>query len=326
MTQQYGNVNDTAGYTEAFYQAYKAGYEAVLQESLDVYAGATRVDALEGERKAYDFLGTIELSPKTDRFGDLPVEEIDHNRRWIEPSWFQKAVFVDDLDKVALHTDPKGDYITALAKAAIRKKNDVVYAAFDAKVQGGKDYVDGTSDYYSFNDTAIGSIASEGGRTIPHDATSGFAAGGTSGGLTIDKLILAREALTTLHNNPNQIFNLALSPRQLSDLHNEAVTQSLDTSPFRMLADGIIRPFHGFKFIVDYNITKGSSNDIDADTDIYPCWAFTDDAILFAQHASPMIKVDWIPRKQVWQISARIGFGAIRMDEDRVLKIECATV
>jgi hypothetical protein len=329
MTQQYGNVNDTAGYSQAFYQAYKAGYEHILQEEMDVYAGRVRMDTIEGERKAYDFLGSIDLSEKVTRFGNVPVEEIDHNRRWLTPRWFHKAVYVDDLDKIALHTDPTSDYIRALAKGAIRTKNDVTFAAFEADVQGGKDYVAGTSDYYSFNDTAVTTASawvSEGARTIPHDATNGGIKGGTSAGLTIEKLILAREALCALKNNPNQLFNIVLSQRQLSDLTREAETQSIDTSAFRSLQVGTVAQFMGFNFIVDYNISLGSSNDIDLDTNIYTCYAFTNDAILVAQHVAPSFKVDWLPEKQIWQVYSKIGVCAARMDEDKVIKIECAAV
>lgn len=322
MTTQYGNVTDTSGYSQAFYQAYKAGYEHILQESMDVYAGATRVDTLEGERKAYDFLGTIELSSKTTRFGDIPIEDMDHNRRWIAPQWYEKGIYVDDLDKIALHTDPTSDYIQAIAKGVIRKKNDVIYAAFEGTVQGGKDYGD---DAYAFNDSAFSS-ASEGGRTIVHDATNSFAAGGTSGGLTIEKLILAREALVQLKNDPNQIFNLVCSQRQISDLFREAETQSLDTSPFQMLAGGKQMPFHGFRFIVDYNITLQSAGAVDTVTSIYPCYAFTNDALLYAQHTTPIFRTDWLPAKGIWQVSCKCGMVAARMDEDKVIKIECAAV
>jgi hypothetical protein len=247
---QYGNVNDTSGYEEAFYNAYQAGYKEVLQEGMDVYAGCTLLDTLEGEHKAYDWVGTIELSEKTGKFGDVPIDEIDHNRRWNSPRKYEKGVYVDDYHKIALLADPTSAYMKALIKGGIRKKNDVIYAAFEGTVQGGTEYGD---DSYAFNDSAF-SASSEGGRTIPHDATNAFAAGGTSAGLTIEKLILTREALSELHNDPNQLFNFVCSQRQISDLFREAETQSLDTSPFRSLAEGKMMTYHGFRFIVDWNI------------------------------------------------------------------------
>jgi hypothetical protein len=317
---QTSNANDTSGYQEAFYQAYKTGYEAILQEMNDVYGGRTRVDMLEGERKAYDFLGTIELTQKATRFEDIPIEEMDHNRRWMTPKWYRKGIFVDSEDQILMHTDPTGDYIQALAKGIMRTKNDLVYASFDAIVQGGKDYGD---DTYDLNTTAVFSNASEGGRVIVHDVQNDYSVGGTSAGLTIEKLILAREALVDLKNDANQMFNIVCSPRQISDLLREAETQSIDTNIVRSLAAGTVTQYMGFNFIIDYNVTLGSSNDLNSDTDVYKAYAFTNDALLYAQHQSPIFNVDWIPRKQIWQISARCGMNAIRMDEDRIIKIEC---
>jgi len=322
MTTQYGNVNDTAGYAQAFYSAYDGMIKDVLQEQNDVYAGLTQVDTLEGEKKAYDFLGTIDLTEKATRFEDIPIEDMDHNRRWIAPRWFRKGIFWDPEDGVALFSSILPGYIRALGKGVTRTKNDIIYAAFEASVQGGKDWAASGADTYAFNDAAFDS-SSEGGRTIVHDTTNAYAVGGTSSGMTIEKLVLAREALVQLKNDPNEVFNIVCSQRQISQLFREAETQSLDTSPFRSLADGHMMQFHGFRFIVDYNVTVGSSNDIDADTNIYPCYAFTNDALLFAQHERPIFNVDWLPRKQIYQISARVGMCAARMDEDKIIKIEC---
>jgi len=319
MTTQYGNVNDTSGYTEAFIQAYNAGYTQVLQEMRDVYAGSVRPDKLKGENQAYDFLGTIDLVEKQTRFEDIPIDDMTHNRRWIYPRWFRKGIFVDREDDIALHTDPTSGYIRALAKGVIRTKNDVIFAAFEGNVRGGKQPGD---DTFAFND-AIWSAASEGGRTIVHDTTDAFAVGGPSTGLTIEKLILAREALVTLKNDGNQMFNLVCSQRQISQLLRQAETQSIDTNMVRALANGTITEYAGFRFIVDWNIAVGSSNDIDADTNIYPCYAFTSDAILFAQHESPIFRVEWLPRKQIYMIVGKVGMNAIRMDEDKIIKIEC---
>ena len=321
MTTQYGNVNDTSGYAEAFYNAYKSGYEHVLQESKDVYAGVTAIDVLEGEKKFYDFVGTIELDKKTARFGDIPIDDINHNRRSMSPVWYRKGVYVDREDDIALHTDPTSSYIQALAKGVIRTKNDVIYAAFEATVNGD---VAGTTDTYAFNDAVCAPTTAGGGRTIVHDTTSNYAAGGTSTGMSIEKLILAREALVQLKNDPNQMFNIVCSQRQMSDLLREAETQSIDTNIIRALHAGTISEYHGFRFIVDYNVTSETDGDIDGDEDIYSCYAFTSDALLFAQHMNPIFNVDWLPAKQIYQVSARVGMNAIRMDEDKVIKIECA--
>jgi len=312
MTERNSNTNANTGYwEEAFYNAYMPGMKAVLQEKVDAYAGSVMVDVLEGESKAYDFVGELNLVKKNTRFEDLPLEEGVHNRRWMSPEFYRKRIFVDDEDQIALLTDPTSPYIQAFAKGVIRIKNDVIYNAFNANVRGGDQPGD---DTYILSNTAF--TGRDGaGRTI---------VGGTSTGLTIEKLILARQGLIELYNDPNQIFNLVVGPQQMSDLLREAETQSIDTNIVRALVAGTVSEYMGFRFIIDHNVVTGSSNDVDEDTDIAPCYAWAKEGMLFAQNKSPQFKVDWHVEKQVWQISARAGMNAIRMDEDCVMKIECA--
>jgi len=316
------NTNSTSGYTEAFYNSYTAGYEHVLQERKPQFQGLLREERIEGENESYDFLGTIELDAKTTRFEDIPIEDITHNRRWISPTWFRKGLFVDKEDDIAMHTDPTSEYIKALAKGEIRKQNVTVANAFFANVSGGKNPGD---DTYVFTESAYvtSTRLTTGGRVIVHDVQNDFTAGGVSSGLTIEKLILARQALAELENDPDEMFNIAVSPKQLSDLLREAETQSIDTNIIRALVAGTITEYMGFRFIQTNRIAIGSSNDVDSDTNVYKCPVWSKEGMLFAKHNSPIFNVDWLPRPQIWQISARVGMAAIRMDEDKVLQIEC---
>jgi len=324
MADRYGNVNADSGYwEEAFYNAYQAGYTQILQENIDAYAGTTTEGQIEGENKSYDFVGTIELTEKAARFEDIPIEDIAHNRRWIFPRWFRKGIFVDKEDDIALHTDPTSAYIQALGAGVVRLKNDVVFASFFADVKGGPNPGD---DTYSFNNTIFTTGASETGRVIVHDTKKDFTAGGVSTGLTVEKLILAREAMILMHNNPNVKMYIGVSPHQLSDLLREAETQSIDTSLVRSLVAGTIHEYMGFTFIVDYNVVIGATNDLGEDTNVYDCPVWVKQGVLFARHEAPIFKVDRIARKDIFQIAAKSGENAIRMDEDMVLKIECAAV
>lgn len=314
------NTNSTTGYTEAFYNSYTAGYEHVLQEKKPQYQGLVREERIEGENESYDFLGTIELDQKQTRFEDIPIEDMTHNRRWITPEWYRKGIFVDKEDDIALHTDPTSDYIQALAKGVIRKENEVITGAFFANVSGGK--TPGT-DTYVLEDALYTTSTSADGRTLAHDVQSDFTAGGTSTGLTIEKLILARQALDELYNDPDEMLYVAMAPKQGSDLLREAETQSIDTNMIRSLVNGVVNEYMGFRFIKTNQIAIGSSNDVDADTSVYELPVWSKVGMLFARHESPIFNVDWLPRKQIWQISARVGMNAIRMDEDKIIKIEC---
>ena len=322
MATRARNTNSITGYTEAFFNSYTAGYEHVLQQRKPMYQGLLREERIEGENEAYDFLGTIELDEKTTRFEDIPIEDMTHNRRWIAPKWYRKGIFVDKEDDIALHTDPTGDYIQALAKGEIRKENTVITTSFFANVSGGKSPGD---DTYVFTESAYVTATrlTTAGRVIVHDTQADFTAGGVSSGLTIEKLVLARQALVELENDPDDMFYLAVAPKQMSDLLREAETQSIDTNIIRSLVAGVVNEYMGFRFVVTNNIAIGSSNDVDVDTSVFEVPVWTKEGMLFAKHESPIFNVDWLPRKQIWQISARVGMNAIRMDEDKVLRIEC---
>ncbi len=320
MATRNTNTNSTTGYTEAFYNSYTAGYEHVLQERKPQFQGLLREERIEGENESYDFLGTIELTKKQTRFEDIPIEDITHNRRWIKPEWYRKGVFVDKEDDIALHTDPTGDYIQALAKGAIRKENEVIVAAFFANVDGGK--TPGT-DTYVLQDALYTTAISAAGRTLAHDVQADFTAGGVSAGLTIEKLILARQALDELYNDPDAMLHIAMAPKQGSDLLREAETQSIDTNMIRSLVNGVVNEYMGFRFVKTNQISIGSSNDVDSDTSVFELPVWSKEGMLFARHQSPIFNVDWLPRPQIWQISARVGMQSIRMDEDKIIKIEC---
>jgi hypothetical protein len=331
MATLYGNTNSTLGYwDEAFYKAYQAGYSHILQENNDAYAGLTEMDTIEGEFKAYDFVGTVDLTKKNSRFEDLPRTDVAHNKRWIYPEWYRKRIFIDSEDQIALKADPTSSYMQAITSGIIRIKNDVIHNAFFGAVRGGENPAASASagdDTQTFYDLAFTpSATAQTGRTIVHDAKKDFTVGGDSSGLTIEKLILAREAMIALHNNPNEKFNIACNQRQISDLLRSAETQSIDTAAVRALQAGTITEYMGFKFVIDYNITLGSSNDIDADTNVYECPVWAKSGIVYAQNLAPTFKLDWHVDKAVWQLSARCGMNAIRLDEDKVLKIECAAV
>lgn len=322
MANFYTNINDTSGYTEAFYNSWTTGYEHILQEKKPAYQGLVIERPLVGEYQSFDFLGDIELDDKAARFEDIPIEDILHNRRWIFPKWARKGIFVDNEDQIALHSDPSSAYMQALAKAVIRKENKTITDAFFADVGGGKNPND---DTFKLRDNlyVYSTRITTGGRTLAHDVQADYTAGGVSTGLTIEKLILARQALLELENDADDMFYVGCAPKQGSDLLREAETQSIDTNMIKSLTAGVVNEYMGFRFVFTNRIAVGALNDVDVDTNVYELPVWTKETMLFARHMSPIFSVDWIPRKQVFQIAARCGMNAIRLDECKIIKIEC---
>lgn len=309
-------------YTDAFYLAYTKAFEQVPQERRNVFDGKVMMTPLMGEQMSFDDIGISTMRKKDTRFAQLTHTDNTFRRRWLFPEWYYDAKLVDRQDDIALIADPTSAFMIGMTYAIERKKRDVILAAFDATVSGGKNPGD-TS--YTFSTASIDEAA---GRVIAHDTTNSGADGGTSTGLTLEKLILIREKFATLGVEDGMPIYLVTSFRQKSDLLREAEIQSSDTSEVKALVDGRISSYMGINFVTTNAITLGTTNDMDSDTNVYECFAWIPEGIKFAPHLAPKFSID---RRvdmvgDAWQIKADFGCNAIRMHEDLVLKVECAAV
>lgn len=309
-------------YENALYLAYTKSYQSVPQESRNCFDGTMGTVTLEGKEMAFNDIGTRTMRKKTNRFSHVKYTNTTHRRRWLYPEWYYDAWRFDKEDDIALIATPTSAEMMEMTKAIERQKRDVIITAFDATVRGGE-LPNDTS--YSFTNTAIYNAT---GRTIVHDTGRDGAAGGTSAGLTVEKLILIQEKFATLGIPEGTPIKLVTSFRQRSDLLREAETQGTDTSEVKALVAGTINNYMGIDFIRTNAITLGSSNDIDSDTNVYECFAWIPEGMKFATNLAPSFKQNDLPDLEGDVIQVKVSFGcnAIRMHEDLVLKVECAAV
>lgn len=305
-------------YENLFYNAYTAARMQVPQERMNPFNGTVTMDVLMGENKSYDDIGVGTMKKKTTRFADVVHTDNEMRRRWLFPEYYYDAKLTDKQDNIALLGDPTGDFITSMTYAIERQKRDVVINAFDAAVSGGKNPGD-TS--YTFTATSIDNTA---GRVIPVDADADGDEGGTSAGLTIEKLMLIQEKFAALGIPDGVPIWMVASQRQRTDLLKEAETQSIDTSEIRALVDGRINRYMGINFVFTNAITLGSANGIGGGN-VYECFAWIPEGIVLATNPAPTFRVDYLPTKvgDTWQIRTDFGCNAIRRHEDMVLKVEC---
>ncbi|GAG06985.1 unnamed protein product, partial [marine sediment metagenome] len=222
------------------------------------------------------------------------------------------------------HADPTSAYMRNMVYAIERQKRDVVVDAMTKTVVGGKAPGD-VSGGYQFSTDPISAAA---GRTIVHDTDLSGAVGGTSTGLTTDKILLARKKFSDLGVDIGAPMNFVGSFQQVMDLRRRAELQSTDTSTVQQLMQPQIPSgLMGVnKWIITNSITIGSSNDLDADTNVFKCFFYIPEGIMYAAQTAPTFSVDKLVDRvgDTWQIRADFGCNAIRMHEDLVLKCECA--
>ena len=315
----------TPNYVDAFINAYNAGYKDVPQERMNPFVGAVDQAPMTGEQMSFDDVGISGMNEKSTRFAKLTYGDSEFRRRWWSPRWFYPdPKLVDRQDAIAQHADPTSAYMRNMTYAIERKKRDVIIEAMDKTVVGGKAPGD-VSGGYTFTNTAIVNAT---GRTIVHDTDLTGTAGGTSTGLTTEKILLAQNKFSSLGVPDGAPINLVCSFQQIMDLRRRAELQGIDTSIIkalmeRKIPDGLM----GInRWIVTNSITIGSSNDVDSDTNVYDCFFYIPEGIMYSAQTAPTFSVDRLPDRvgDTWQIKADFGCNAIRMHEDLVLKVECA--
>jgi len=263
------------------------------QQMGSLLRSAVDVESVNGEKAFFDQVGSAAAVLRTSRHADTPLVDTPHSRRMVTLSDYEYAELVDDADKVRLLVDPTSTYSRAAAAAMGRAMDDVIIAAALGTAKTGKD--GGTS-------TALPS-----GQKIAHG----------SAGLTLAKLLSAKEILDANSVDPSIPRHIVVSPKQISDLLNNTTVTSSDFNTVKALAQGELNSFVGFNFIVSNRLTTDSNSDRQV-------IAFASDGIKLAMGKEPQARIDERADKSYsTQIYYCQSIGSTRMEEEKVVEIAC---
>jgi hypothetical protein len=199
---------------------------------------------------------------------------------------------IDDLDKVKMLADPTSSYAMAAAFAMGRAMDDAVISA-----------ATGTA----FTGVAGGtSTALPAGQIIAESGTGRF---------TIAKLRTAKQILDLADVDPSLPRYVVVGPKQITDLLGTTEVTSSDFNTVKALASGDVNSFLGFNFVVSNRLSVGSS--------IRDCIAFVNDGIALAVGKDVTARIDERADKgYATQVYYSAAFGATRMEEEKVVKIQ----
>ncbi len=281
--------------TTAFVNQFSANVQMLSQQMGSLLRNAVDVETVNGEKAFFDQVGSAAAVLRTSRHADTPLIDTPHSRRMVTMSDYEYADLIDDQDKVRLLVDPTSTYSRAAAAAMGRAMDDVIISAALGTALTGKD--GGTSTSFDTSNNQI-------------------AAGAT--GLTLAKLIEAKEILDSGDVDPSIPRYIAVSPKQISNLLNSTTVTSSDFNTVKALAMGEINSFVGFNFIVTNRLgVDGSSN--------RRVIAFAMDGIKLAIGREPTARIDERADKSyATQIYYAMTLGATRMEEKKVVEILCA--
>jgi len=278
--------------TTAFVEQYSSNIQMLSQQKGSLLRDKVRLESVTGKNAFFDQVGSVTATVRSTRHSDTPQSDTPHSRRRVSLVDYEFADLIDDLDKVRMLVDPTSTYALAAAYAMGRAMDDAIITAATGSA-----------------DTGVA-----GGTAVALPASQIIAEAGTTG-MTIAKLREAKEIIDLADVDPSLPRHIIVSPKQISDLLGTTEVTSSDFNTVKALAQGDINSFLGFNFVVSNRLAVASQ--------IRDCIAFVSDGIGLAVGKDATARIDERADKgYATQVYYSAAFGATRMEEDKVVKIQ----
>jgi len=278
--------------TTAFSQQFSANVQLLSQQTGSILRGGVSEESVTGEKAFFDQVGAAAAVKRTSRHQDTPMVDTPHSRRMVTMDSYEWADLIDDADKVRMLIDPTSTYARAAAAAMGRAMDDAIIEAATGTAKTGK----------------------SGGTSTTMLAAHQIANG--SADLTLAKLIEAKKVLDLASVDPSIPRHIAVGPDQIEALLNSTTVTSSDFNTIKALVQGEINTFLGFQFHVSTRLAKSGN--------IRTCFAWAEDGLKLAVGKDVMSRIDERSDKSYsTQVYYCATFGATRMEEEKVVQIDC---
>jgi hypothetical protein len=279
--------------TTAFVQQYKANLQHLVQQKGSRLRGAVRIEMVNGEFGYFDQIGASVSVKRASRHADTPLNDTPHARRQVGLEDYEAADLIDNQDKIRLLISPESDYAKSQAMAHGRSMDDAIILAATAAAKTGK--------------TGTTSVALPSGQKIATAAS----------GLTLAKLLSAKEILDAAENDPDEERYIALRAKDVTTLLNTTEVKSSDFNTVKALAEGKIDTYLGFKFIRTQRLITlvGGGSDV-------ACLGWCKSGILLALGEDIRTRMsERADKSYSLQVYSNMSIGATRMQEESVVEI-----
>lgn len=277
---------------------FKSNIYMLLNQADSRFRGAVTEDKYHGEAGVpVEQFGSVDAREVTSRYADIVPQDIAQDRRWVYPTDWDIALFVDEFDKMRTAIEPTGAFTQRTVESLNRKIDDTIIKAMTGTAKSGKT-----------GSTNRPFLASQ---TIDHDNV----------GLTAAKLKAAKKMLMAaevdIERDP---IYCAISAEQHDNLLNQVEITSTDFNTRPVFDDdGMVKRWLGINFIHSERLLSESTGER-----INPVW------VKSGMHLGTWneIQTDISPRRDKqghpMQVYARLTLGAVRLEEEKVVKIQSA--
>jgi hypothetical protein len=291
--------------TRAFVQQFSDQLIMLAEQSESRLLPHVTVKKVNAKFAHFDRLGSLDVQEKSSRHTPTPIDDAPHSRRRVRLKDYHAAVGLDKEDELRMLIDPKSSYAKRLASAFGREMDRVIINA----AIGNSEAVDG--------DDAGSNVSLPAVQVVDEDI------GAANSNLTLEKLREARRKL--MANNVDlqaEKFVCVVNASALDNLLSQEKVTSSDYATVKALVNGEIDSFMGFKFVHCELISEIGALSSDADPKI--AIVLCPSAIGFAMGKDVEVRIDQrSDLSYMHQVYASSSFGAVRLEEEKVVKIEC---
>jgi len=278
--------------TTAFSQQFGQTVALLSQQRGSMLRGVVRNESVTGEKAFFDQVSSVSAVLKVSRHSDTPLTEVPHSRRSVSMNTYEFADLIDDADQVATIIDPTSAYAQSAAAAMNRAIDSEIITAATGASKTGKSG-SGSTDLAAAHIIATGSA-----------------------GLTVAKLLAAKEQLDLADVDPSIPRHIAVSPQQVTDLLNTTEVKNSDFNTVKALAQGSLDSFLGFQFHMTNRLALSGTT--------RTCFAWAQDGLLLAVGQDAKSRIEERSDKSYsTQVYYSQTVGATRMEEDKVVSVLC---
>lgn len=247
-----------------------------------------------------DQFGAVSAQRVTGRFNAMPRVDAPTDRRWVFPVDYDLPQLLDSFDKLRLLTDPNSSYVVNGTYAMGRAMDDEIIASFFADAKTGES----GSTTTTFNASNL--------------IQSDFGAAADVG-LTVKKLREGKKLLMSYEVDLEaDTLTCVVTAKQHDDLLAEAQVVSTDFNDRPVLVEGKVTRFLGINIVHSERLVLKET-----DNRRVPLFAKSGMYLGLWNDISTSISKRNDLRGEPWQAYAIGTFGATRLEENKVIEIEC---
>lgn len=312
--------------TTSMVKQYGSNVYHLVQQKGSRFLKTVDIETQVGEEQFFDQMGSVDAREKVGRHSKVLYNDTPHSRRRVVFKDFYYADMVDNEDKLRTIIDPTNQYAVAARMALSRKLDDEILLALLGTAYTGKEGT-GTATMANANKLA---------------ATDGASTTGSNlNVLTLrkaKKYFWDNEAIDD-DMGEEELF-MAVDPSQLDSLLGQTEVTSTDYNTVKALVQGDVNSFMGFKFIrskrllqtagtTNYTVasgavaTSGEAGNVAAGARRVVAWQRYGIKGVMPRSIFTRITPEMAEYHYNTQVYAAMSFGAVRMEEERVLEIIC---